>query len=194
MKPVFLILVAALAFTGDLSAQGPHVDIRFSPQSDAFAAATREYEAIWSSERVRVIEVMERVSRLKFLESEIRATVYEGVSQSGLGDTPIMLRASYPAATKRATLIHELGHRHLAQLKRRPRDIDEHRVLFLILYDMWVELYGEQFADEQVGIEKQRRGLYDYEAAWNWALSLSREDRRMRFQEVLQQNGRGGQN
>ena len=192
MRSGFLILVAALACTIGLSGQRPQVDVRFSPQSDAFAAATREYEAIWSSERVRVIEVMERVSRLTFRESEIRAIVFEGVSQSGLGDTPIMLRASYAAATKKATLIHELGHRHLAQLKRRPRDIDEHRLLFLILYDIWVELYGEQFANEQVGIEKQRRGLYDYEGAWNWALALSKEDRRMKFQQVLQQNGLDG--
>jgi len=194
MTPGLRILVGALALASGLSGQRPAVDIRFSPRSDAFAAATREYEAIWSAEGVRVIEIMERVSRLKFLESGIRAIVFEGVSQSGLGDTPMMLRASYPADTKKATLIHELGHRHLAQLKLRPRDIDEHRVLFLVLYDMWVELYGEQFAKEQVGVEKQRRGLYDYEAAWNWALSLSREDRRMRFQEVLQQNGRDSRN
>src|SRR5947207_3239252 len=109
MKPVLRILVAALAFTSSLSGQRPRGDIRFSPQSEAFAAAAREYQTIWSAESVRAIEVMERVSRLKFLESEIRAIVFEGVSQSGFGKTPMMLRASYPADTKKATLIHELG-------------------------------------------------------------------------------------
>jgi hypothetical protein len=65
-------------------------------------------------------------------------------------------------------------------------------VLFLILYDVWVALYGEQFANEQVDVEKKRRGLYDYQAAWNWALSLSKEDRGARFQDILKQNRRGG--
>jgi len=186
------IFVAALAFAMSLSAQQPPVNIRFSPQSEAFADATREYQNIWAAEAVRVIEVMERISRLKFRESRIQAIVFEGVSRSGSRDSPMMMRASYPADTKKATLIHELGHRHLAQLKRRPGDVDEHRVLFLILYDVWVALYGEQFANEQVDVEKKRRGLYDYEAAWNWALSLSKEDRGARFQDILKQNRRGG--
>ena len=188
------ILAAALALTSALSAQEPRVNIRFSPQSEAFGDATREYQAVWAAEGIRVIEVMERVSGLKFLESQIQAIVFEGVSRSGSQDSPMMMRASYTADTKKATLIHELGHRHLAQLKHRPGDIDEHRLLFLILYDVWIELYGERFANEQIEVEKKRRGLYDYEAAWNWALSLSKEERAARFAEILKQNARGRRN
>jgi hypothetical protein len=35
----------------------------------------------------------------------------------------------------------------------------------------WADLYGERFAVDQVEVERGRRGLYDYESAWNWALS-----------------------
>jgi hypothetical protein len=52
------------------------------------------------------------------------------------------------------------------QLRRRPPGLDEHRVLFLFLYDVWEKLDGKGFADEQVEVEKRRRGVYDYEAAW----------------------------
>jgi hypothetical protein len=88
------------------------------------------------------------------------------------------MRASYPPETKEATFIHELGHRHLAQLKWRSPELDEHRVLFLVLYDVWESLYGQGFADEQVEVEKRRQGVYDYKTAWEWALAQSPEDSR----------------
>ena len=69
----------------------------------------------------------------------------------------MMLRASYPPDVKKATLVHELGHRMNGQLRRRPRDIDEHRILFLYLYDVWESLYGKEFADQQVVIESGRK-------------------------------------
>jgi hypothetical protein len=101
------------------------------------------------------------------------------------------MRASYPSETKKATLIHELGHRHLAQVQRRPPELDEHRVLFLILYDVWVHLYGQRFADEQVAVEQRRQGVYDYQTAWEWALAQSRAARAQRFQAILHDNARG---
>jgi hypothetical protein len=100
------------------------------------------------------------------------------------------LRASYSADTKRSALAHELGHRLIAQLTRRPDDLDEHRVLFLVLYDMWVSLWGEAFAVRQVEFENGLRGVYDYESAWRWALSLTSEQRSARFAEIKRSNGR----
>ena len=85
---------------------------------------------------------MERGSGLTFLENHVNAVVFEGVSQSGAGDRPMYLRASYPADVKKATLVHEHGHRLIAQLRIRPTDLDEHRVLFLFLYDVWESLWG----------------------------------------------------
>jgi hypothetical protein len=186
----FGFVAAAFALTIGLSAQKPRVDLRFSPQSDTFAAASKEYQAIWAAEGDKMISAIERVSGLKFRENRVQVTVFEGVSRSGGPGSPMMMRASYPADTKKATLVHELGHRHLSQVKVRPLDVDDHKLLFLVLFDIWVDLYGEQFANEQANVEKQRRGIYDYEAAWNWALALDKDGRAARFQEILKRNAR----
>jgi hypothetical protein len=99
-------------------------------------------------------------------------------------------RARYTADTKRSALAHELGHRLIGQLTRRPADLDEHRVLFLVLHDMWVSLWGDAFAIRQVEVESALRGVYDYESAWKWALSLTSEQRSARFSEIRRSNAR----
>jgi hypothetical protein len=134
---------------------------------------------------------MEHVSGLKFPEQAIEAVVYEGISRSGSEGSPMRMRASDPVATRKATLIPELGHRHLAQPRRRPPGVDEHRVLFLFLYDVWEKLEGNGIADAQVAVEKRRRGVYDYEAAWEWVLAQSQEERTKRFSEMVRGNQRG---
>ena len=179
-KIVYLFVLVVLAFT---TAHAQRVKIKFTPEGEKFAAATKEYEAIWQAEGDRVIKAMEKVSGLKFKETEIETIVFEGVSRSGYpGESPMKMRASYTADTKKATLIHELGHRHISQIEKRPEGIDEHSVLFLILYDIWVDLYGEKFAKEQVEIEKSRRGPYP--KAWEYALGMTRKEREKKFKEI----------
>jgi hypothetical protein len=150
-------------------------------ESDSFAAAATEYTAIWRREGPRIIEAMERVSRIRFdsppyADTAIRAIVFEGVSYSGYRERPMRLRASYPEPTKRATLVHELGHRLQVGVAGAE---DEHEVLFLWLYDVWVTLWGKQFADEQVLVEKARRGPYP--RAWDAVLALSATERAAKF-------------
>ena len=99
----------------------------------------------------------------------------------------MQLRASYPAATKRATLVHELGHR-LASDVRVP--FDHHEAIFLFVYDVWVDLWGQAFADEQVVVESARKGLVDYEGIWKKALAQSAAERARRFQEIVKQYGK----
>ena len=135
-----------------------------------------------------MIETMEQVSGLKFQETDIQVVVYEGVSYSGYKDRPMRLRASYPEDVKKATLVHELGHRLDSQLKNRPKEVDEHRLLFLYLYEVWTKLYGKRFADEMVEVEKKRKGLYDYESAWGWALTMNEGERAAKFKEVVSRN------
>ena len=89
---------------------------------------------------------------------------------------------------KKATLVHELGHRLNVQLHKRPGDIDEHRILFLYLYEVWTALYGKDFANRMVEVEKKRKGLYDYESAWNWALALTRDERAAKLREIVKSN------
>jgi hypothetical protein len=190
MKGILAILLVAL--TSFTFAQEPPLRVSFSPESEKFARATAEYQAIWSGEGKRIIEAMESVSGLKFTEKNVRVVVYEGVSWSGYGDRPMKLRASYPPDIKKATLIHELGHRLIIRIRiPRTKELDEHRVLFLILYDIWEKLYGKEFADKAVEVEKKRRGIYDYESAWQWALSLSKEERASQFKELREFTDKG---
>lgn len=166
------------------------VSMTFTPQDQTFEAAAEEYQQRWIEEGSRIIDEMERESGLTFPENHVNAVVFEGVSQSGSGNSPVYLRASYPPDVKKEVLAHELGHRLIAQLRNRPSDLDEHRVLFLFLYDLLERLWGRDFADQQVMVESARTGLYDYASAWQWALSLSKEQRASRFAEIVKANRR----
>ena len=126
---------------------------------------------------------MERATGLRFEPGPIPVVVYEGPSSSGFRDLPMQLRASYPRATKQATLVHELAHRLISELV--PKSFETHPIIFLFVYDVWVELWGQPFADEQVVVESGRRGLYDYETAWKDALELTPEERAARFEQFL---------
>lgn len=173
----FFLLAAPL----NGGAQTRPLVVEFSAQEQSFSVATDEYRAIWAAEGERIVIAMERATGLQFERGPIQAIVFEGVSESGYRAIPMRLRASYPHATKQATLVHELGHRLISEFD--PSDFDSHPTLFLFLYDVWVALWGREFADAQVAVEGQRRGLYDYEGAWKTALALSAPDRAARFKE-----------
>jgi hypothetical protein len=160
----------------------------FTPQDQTFAEAAEAYRRVWAAEGSTIVDAMERGTGLRFLETHVNAVIFEGTSHSGLGDKPMYLRASYPADVKKATLVHEHGHRLIVQLGTRPADLDEHRVLDLFLYDVWEVLWGRDLADQQVTFESGLRGLYDYEAAWKWALSLSKAERASRFADIVKAN------
>ena len=190
MRRLALIAVAGVLAGAVALAQSKRVNVAFAPQNkdQQFDAATDEYRRIWAAEGGRIIEAMERISKLKFPDKNVKAEIYEGPSFSGRGNTPMRLRASYSADVKKGTLVHELGHRMNAQLRRRPVDLDEHRLLFLYLYDLYQDLYGQEFADSQVAFGKTLKGLYDYETAWDWALAMTREERLSKFGDVLKAN------
>ncbi|MEX2281126.1 MAG: hypothetical protein WEE89_01435 [Gemmatimonadota bacterium] len=169
--------------TTSLVAPSP-VRVTFTAQSDSFTAAAREYTAIWSREGTRIIAAMEQATGIRFdsppyADTAISAVVFEGVSNSGYRERPMMMRASYPEATKRATLVHELGHRLQIGVAG---DEDEHEVLFLWIYDVWTTLWGKQFADEQVIVERARRGPYP--RAWDAALALNASERAAKFRRL----------
>lgn len=164
------------------------VSMTFTPQEREFISAAEAYRQIWADEGSRIVDTMERVTGLTFLERNIKAVIFEGVSRSGAGDQPMYLRASYSPDVKKAVLVHENGHRLIAQLRNRPRDLDEHRVLFLFLYDAFESLWGKDFADRQVQFDNGLRGIYDYETAWRWALSLTKAERASRFADIVRAN------
>lgn len=159
------------------------VRLTFSAASDSFRAAAREYDSLWIADGARMIAALEGAARLTFAEigdTAIQATILESPSSSGFHERPMILRASYPLATKKATLMHELGHRLESHLFRASED--DHQFLFLWLYEAWSAIYGADFAREQVEIEKRRRGVYP--AAWESALSLSAGQRAARWDSV----------
>ena len=173
---ILLGLITALAV-----AQAPALRITFTPESPQFEAAASEYAELWTREGERIANAMESVSGLKFDGNEVKAIVFEGVSESGYRERPMRLRASYPPDTRKATLIHELGHRLESDLFRKGED--DHPYLFLWIYDVWVKLYGRQFADDQVAVEKARWRMYP--AAWEAAMALTAEQRASKWRETV---------
>ena len=184
---VAILTTCTLAAAPQPKAPQTRVELRFVPASDDFAAAVREYEQIWAADGARIVAAMERISGLSFVyeqfaDTSIAATVLEKPSNSGFRDRSGMeLRASYSPETKRATLIHELGHRLMAGLYR--RDEEEHGALFLWVYDVWVAMYGQSFADEQVVVERRRGGPSPQ--AWGEAMRLTAEERALRWRAIL---------
>ena len=161
------------------------VKLNFTAESEKFDAATEEYRGIWQTDGARIIEAMEQVTGVKFTETEVDVIVYEGVSKSGFRQIPMKMRASYPLDIKKATLIHELGHRHLSQFRSITKDTEDHPLLFLWLYDMWVKLYGKEFADGAVKAESARKGLVDYAGIWKTTLALTEQERAAKFKEFV---------
>jgi hypothetical protein len=159
------------------------LQLEFTATAESFNSATEEYRTIWAKEGSRIVAVMERVSGLGFEPGPIPVRVYEGVSYSGRpGGPPMVLRASYPEPTKRGTLVHELGHRLAADV---PFKGEHHELIFLFVYDAWVDLWGQPFADDQVAIESKRTGIVDYAGIWKKTLVIPRAERSRRLQGIV---------
>ena len=152
--------------------------VSFYPTNPGFAPAADEYRTLWESDGPRIVAAMEAATGRRFPDAPIEIIVSEGRPMTSYDGRSMRLRASYSPAYKKATLVHEMGHR-LALTLPRPHGMDDHRLLYLFLYDVWTDLYGEDFADRMVRIE--RRIGPDYDAAWSWALSMTRNERQGRL-------------
>jgi hypothetical protein len=159
-----------------MTASIPNLIFKACNDKEEIMRATEEYKKIWEEDKAKIINSFQKNSRLVFKQKEIRVFIDEARSMSGLNvSQPLRLRASYSLDKKKATLIHELGHRLLFDLIP-PNDNKSHHLLFLFLYDVWTDLYGEIFAKQQVEIEKNQKST-DYETPWVWVLSMTREER-----------------
>jgi hypothetical protein len=179
-------LACALAIARAEASDHPRID--FEPESARYAPAAEEYRALWRAEGERISAALEQATGLEMEAGPITAVVYGGISSSGYPRYPMYMRANYPPDTKRATLVHELAHRLVSGLV--PRNFEDHPVIFLFVYDVWVKLWGEAFADEQVAVESERRGRYDYESAWRDALALGAAGRAERLAQFLAERRR----
>ena len=171
----------AAAFWAALTAGAP--PLNFVPMEPRFAEGADEYRQLWETEGPRLVEEMERLTALVFPADPVEVLVRDGPPMTAFDGRTIRLRARCSPGCKLGTFSHELGHR-LALLLPRTAEIDDHRLLYLFLYDAWTDLYGADFADRMVRIERRIPGAYDYDAAWSWALSMTREQRQARLRSL----------
>lgn len=163
------------------------VDVEFVPASALDVYDAGVYREIWEESGERIVAALEARTCMPFPESTVWASVDEAVSNSGGPEHPMRLRASYVRKVKQATLVHELGHRHLWQLAERLEDIDGHMTLYLILDRVWADVWGEQFAAERIRGESGWDD--DYADAWRWARALTPAERERLWNRLLAMNG-----
>jgi hypothetical protein len=164
--------------------------MEFLASSAAYESAARTYRSIWEEDGPRIVAALEARTCLRFQEATVAALIGDNVSDSGGPEHPMSLRASYDLDLKRATLAHELGHRHLWQLTQRLDDVDGHRTLYLILDRVWADVWGEEFAAQRVLGESSWQATYDYAAAWTWARDLTLDERGVLWNRLLALNGK----
>jgi hypothetical protein len=181
--------VTTVAWLGTATAHAQPT-VEFVASTAAHESAARTYRSIWEEDGARIIAALEARTCLRFSEADVAALIGDEVSHSGGPVHPMGLRASYELDVKRATLVHELGHRHLWQLAERLDDVDGHRTLYLILDRVWADVWGESFAAERIRTESTWHASYDYAAAWTWARGLSVDERGVLWNRLLARNGK----
>jgi hypothetical protein len=184
MRGIAFLVVSAL-LAAPAHAQ---LAVDFIASSAAHNHAARDYRSIWQQDGTRIVAALEARTCLRFPEAAVAALIGDEVSHSGGPEHPMGLRASYDVDVKRATLVHELGHRHLWQLTERLDDIDGHRTLYLILERVWADVWGEEFAAARVRGEASWHASYDYAAAWAWARALTVDERGILWNRLLTMN------
>ena len=183
-----VVLVAALLGAHPARA----VELEFVALSAADQWDTRTYREIWGEFGERIVAAFETVTCLPLAEPRVAVIVAADGSHSGGPEHPMQLRATYARAVKQATLVHELGHRHLWQLAERLEGIDGHMTLYLVLDRVWAEVWGPDFAAQAIANESDWRTSYDYGEAWQWARSLDSAERIRLWNELLLRNGFAG--
>lgn len=148
--------------------------------------AAKEYQNIWDADSDKIIDTYQKLSGLSFKTEAINAIVHSGKTYSH----PLTLRSNLDAMEKRLTLVHELGHwlfvdNNIKFKDNSDRWLEAERQMFLILFDVCVELVGEKETLIQVEKDKKKRRLYI--DSWEWALSFTKEERQHKFEELKKQ-------
>ena len=175
--------VAVLSLLYPCCVRSEPVELEFVASTPEFESATSEYRSIWVSQGGRIIEALERYSGAQIPDRRLRVIVFEGVSSSGRPGGPLRLRASYAEPVKRATLSHELLHRYVGQVPGLGSCYPEiHDVMAVVLFELWSELWGHDFATEQAQVESARSERY--RVSWSRALALSQAERRSEIEGI----------
>lgn len=157
--------------------------INFHPECDIprFIEGAEDYKKIWQADGEKISTVIENISGFKFRAEEYNAIILDNKPS---GSYPLILLSSYPFEKKQSTLIHELTHKVLPRTEAmKQSELENHKVLNLILYEIWIEVYGMEFADNAIKGEIIWSDIY--KEAWNWAISLSKEERQKEYQKYF---------
>lgn len=178
---ILAVTLLALA-AGEAIAAG--TVLTFRPARASLQPATAEYKSIWADDGARILRALERVVGASLAGQSIDVLIFEGISNSGRRGVPMRLRASYPHDVKRATLVHELGHRYLDEFGIEPPCVtDTHDLLSPVLAEVWGELWGPEFVTAQAAVEAARDERY--RRSWARTLPLSDEERRAEIARTI---------
>ena len=160
--------------------------IKFRPGWDKkeLILETEKWQALWDREGKRITNVIQEVSGLEFKEKSINAIIYERVSRSH----PLSLNAYFPEEYRKGLLVHELCHRLLYGNNIHHDDsFEQHKQINLILYDVWEQLYGNEFAEEMVNREMNhpKAPIYKWKEAWEYVLKTDKKIRKKKFSQLI---------
>ena len=162
------------------------LQINFYPESDKkeYIKAAEEYKNIWKENGSNISNLIEKYSGLTFKTKVINAVTFDGISFS----TPMRLRSNYSYDQKLAVIVHELTHRLLIDNNfwfpdEKKFNEECHKTIDLILFDIWIDLFGKELAEKSKEIEINY-GDPIYKRAWDWALSFTKEERIKQFNEM----------
>jgi hypothetical protein len=165
------------------------LDLRIYPECDQpqLVKAAADYQRLWDAHRKRIVTRFRVTTGLDFAEGLINAIVWDG----GGFATPLRFRNHPDEEFRLGTVIHELSHRlirgnraRLGMPPSRPELVHEnHELIDLFLFDVWCDLFGEDFARRRVDVESAAN---DYSReAWQAALALDRAGRAARLKSLL---------
>jgi hypothetical protein len=94
------------------------------------------------------------------------------------------MRADLASERRESVLVHELGHRILFRrmILEERSSLENHKVLFLVLHDVFIKLFGPEKTEEIIEWDKNLPRP-EYKEAWEWALSFSKEERMSEFKK-----------
>jgi hypothetical protein len=161
------------------------VKINFYPESNKkeYTKAVFEYRKIWNKDGKKILKLIEKYSNQQFEVKEINALIYNDISYS----IPLTLESDLSKNIKKGVIVHELLHRLLVEnnyyLPNENFTEEVHKIIDLILFDIWVELFGEKHAKENIEHEIGY-GCLDYKKAWDWAMGFLKGERQKKFEEM----------
>jgi hypothetical protein len=157
--------------------------INFHPECDIprFIEGAQEYEKIWKEDGEKITKTIESISGFQFRAEEYNAIILDNKPS---GSYPLILLSSYSLEKKQSTLVHELTHKALRRNEAmKQSELENHKVLNLVLYDIWTELYGSEFADNAIKGEAIWSDIY--KESWDWAMAFSKEERRDEYKKYV---------